>query len=73
MSPTIERCISSSDAALRSLPDRDGVNLRERRCLEHCGICRAERFAVVNGELLTEPELSTALDALAEGTAGERP
>ncbi|WP_299267337.1 DUF1450 domain-containing protein [Halorientalis sp.] len=71
MPPTVECCISSSDAALRSLADCDRVELREERCLEHCGICRAERFAVVNGTLLTHPELSAAVDALAEGAAGE--
>lgn len=73
MLPTVECCISNRNQDLRSVLDRDDVEFRERRCLEHCGICRNGSFAVVDGRLVTAPDLSSATDALVDGTATGKP
>jgi uncharacterized protein YuzB (UPF0349 family) len=49
---------------LRDL-DTDGVDIRERRCLEHCGICRDRPFILVDGQLVEGTALATALDSAA--------
>jgi len=64
MATTVEYCLSSCDAGLRSLTCEGDVRTRERRCLEHCGICKDRPFAVADGDLITEPELSSLMDSL---------
>lgn len=72
MPPIVEYCLSGCDADLQSEIDSADGESRERRCLEHCGICRDRSFAVVDGRLVSEPELSSAIAALSDtGTAGE--
>lgn len=72
MPPTVEYCLSSHDADLDALRSECAVELRERRCLEHCGICRSDPFAVVDGDLVVGSDLSNAVRTLADGTGGER-
>lgn len=71
MPPTVEYCLSSHDADLDSLWDECDADLRERRCLEHCGICRDRSFAVVDGDLVVEPELSAVVRTLTDGDGAE--
>jgi uncharacterized protein YuzB (UPF0349 family) len=66
MPATVEYCLSSCESGVLRAVDADGVDLRERRCLEHCGICRDRPLAVVDGRVVDGTELSTLLDDLAE-------
>jgi len=61
MPTTVEYCLSSCNT---DLAVGDDVALRERRCLEHCGICRQRPFVLVDGRLVVEPELSSMLESL---------
>ncbi|MFC7157531.1 DUF1450 domain-containing protein [Halomarina halobia] len=72
MPPIVEYCLSGHHADLDALRGECEVELRERRCLEHCGICRTGPFAVVDGDLVTGADLSSAIRTLADGTWGER-
>lgn len=72
MPPTVEYCLSSCTTGLRSLRDESGVDVRQRRCLEHCGVCRRRPFVVVDGDLVVAPELSS-ISAAASDAAGEGP
>lgn len=72
MPTTIEYCISNGSPNLRSALDHDSVEFRERRCLEHCGICRARKFAVVDGRPVVDPELASTIGTLIEDTATEK-
>ena len=70
---TVEYCLSSCETDLASTVDTDGVALRERRCLEQCGICRNRAFVLVDGQLVVEPELTSTLESLADvETGGDR-
>jgi|AntRauTorcE11898_2_1112593.scaffolds.fasta_scaffold33858_2 uncharacterized protein YuzB (UPF0349 family) len=51
MPSVIECCVRNvCDERERHLRDGDGA-VRVRPCLEHCSVCRTERFLVVDGEL----------------------
>jgi uncharacterized protein YuzB (UPF0349 family) len=71
MQPIVETCLSS-DVDSGSFRVCDDVAFRERRCLEHCGICRVRPFAVVDGALVVEPELSAAMESLGVEQEGHR-
>lgn len=71
MPSTVEYCLSSCDADLLREAGTDGVDLRERRCLEHCGICRDRPFVVADGRVVTGSDLSAVVDAITEA-GGER-
>lgn len=52
MRPTIEYCHSNATDELEQILESIEGDIAARRCLEHCGICRCEPFAVVDGTLL---------------------
>jgi len=54
MSSIIEHCCSNECDDLLSALTTRGRKVVERRCLEHCGICRCQPFAVVDGEILLD-------------------
>jgi uncharacterized protein YuzB (UPF0349 family) len=66
MPSTVEYCLSSCGAeSLRNVESSD-IDIRERRCLEHCGVCRDRAFAVVDGRVVDGSTLSTVLDTVTD-------
>jgi uncharacterized protein YuzB (UPF0349 family) len=64
MTSTIKYCLNSCDADLFRCIESNRVDLTERRCLEHCGICRDRPFAVVDGRVVGGSALSTVAEAI---------
>lgn len=60
MPTTLELCMSNSAEADSANENRDIV-VQRRRCLEQCGICREQPFAVVDGRVIRERELLSTL------------
>lgn len=64
MSSIVEYCISSCESDELRDADAEDVDFRDRRCLEHCGICRDRPFAVVDGDLVSGAAFRVALTDL---------
>ena len=60
MPTTLELCMSNS-AEPDSADETRDIVVRRRRCLEQCGICREQPFAVVDGQVIREQELPPTL------------
>ena len=67
MSPTIEHCCSNETGGLLSTLPTHEAKVVERRCLEHCGICRRRPFAVVDGEVVFDETASHRSNAPGPG------
>jgi uncharacterized protein YuzB (UPF0349 family) len=51
MSQVIEYCCCNRDLKAEFGHLDSEIELDGRRCLEHCGICRTQDFAVIDGQL----------------------
>ncbi|KZN23431.1 hypothetical protein A4G99_15730 [Haladaptatus sp. R4] len=60
MSPTIEYCLSNVEEDVRCRLREVGAD--EHPCLEHCGICYARPFLVVDGTLRDGDDHEELLD-----------
>ena len=62
----IEYCLSNVDDETRRRLRTD-PEATESPCLEHCGICRGEAFAIVDGTFRRLGDHEELLEAYAEG------
>ncbi|MFB6075210.1 MAG: DUF1450 domain-containing protein [Haloarculaceae archaeon] len=53
--PFVEYCVNSVTGAERTTLEELPCRTHARPCLERCGTCRTELFAVVDGTLVTVP------------------
>jgi len=64
MPPVIECCVRSATDALRRRLDESDATVRVYPCLERCGVCRRERFVLVDGDLRAGEDCDRALAAV---------
>lgn len=50
MGKTVECCISNMNSDERKLLKESSIKVRERTCLEHCGLCSTGQLLIVNGK-----------------------
>lgn len=53
MSKVIEYCHCNRDLEVEFNNADNDIEFKGQLCLEHCGICRSQDFAVVDGHIVT--------------------
>ncbi|WP_050616245.1 YuzB family protein [Bacillus testis] len=68
--PVVEFCVSNlangSYPALEKLENDSTIDILEYGCLNHCGICDQQMYALVNGEMITGENPSELVDRIYE-------